>query len=411
MTFESQSNGLPRVLLAHPGTQYSHQLARQLYRQGLLDQFWTGIALCKESLSTRALSRALPVAYYKRIANRVISGVPKKYIRLLPFVELAALRRIRRGDSEQSVLHERNELFQSKIPESAIKNVSALIGFDTSSWILTEKALGLGRQFFLDQSAAHPLVNHDVYETLATQFPEWRSTSEGRLPKVLASERIEHQLASKIVVASSYTKRTLVNQGVAEDKIVVNSFGVDLDTFHPPEDARRRSPLRFLFLGSVSAHKGIPLLIDAWRSLAGSNAELWIVGPIAEQHRVLIPNLPGLYVKGKYAFEDLPELLRQCDVLVFPSFSEGFGLVLLEALASGMPIITTENTAAPDLITNGREGFLLRAGDSEALREALESFTQQTVDIDAMSVAARKCAQSFTWDRYGERWASILKGN
>ena len=86
-------------------------------------------------------------------------------------------------------------------------------------------------------------------------------------------------------------------------------------------------------------------------------------------------------------------------------------LVLLEALASGMPIITTENTAAPDLITNGREGFLLPAGDAEALREALESFTRQRVDIDAMSVAARKCAQSFTWDRYGERWASILKGN
>ena len=126
---------------------------------------------------------------------------------------------------------------------------------------------------------------------------------------------------------------------------------------------------------------------------------------------MLIPDLPGLYVKGKYAFEDLPELLRQCDVLVFPSLSEGFGLVLLEALASGMPIITTENSAAPDLITNGREGFLLPAGDAETLREALESFTQQTVDIDAMSVAARKCAQSFTWDRYGERWASILKGN
>src|SRR5205085_12517328 len=116
--------------------------------------------------------------------------------------------------------------------------------------------------------------------------------------------------------------------------------------------------------------KGIPLLIEAWKALALKGSELWLVGPIGERERKLIPELPGLCVKGKYPFEELPDLMRQCDVLVFPSYCDGFALVLLEALASGMPIISTEATAAPDLIEDGVEGFLIQSGDLDALRQA-----------------------------------------
>ncbi|HBB86425.1 MAG TPA: hypothetical protein DC047_02285 [Blastocatellia bacterium] len=343
------------------------------------------------------------------MANRVIAGLPSKHLRTMPFVELKAIRKLGRGASHQSVLHQRNQTFQQRLPASAIKNASAIIGFDTSSWIIADKARQLGKPFFLDQSIAHPLVNQATSELVANRFPEWSTTIERKLPEVLACESREHELATKIVVASSYTKQTLVSQGVPAEKIVINSYGVDLELFHPPAILRSRQPLRFLFLGLVSARKGVPLLLEAWRSLAPKEAELWLVGPITSQERRLIPDLPGLEIKGKVPFEELPELLRQCDVLVFPSYCEGFALVLLEALASGIPIITTEATAGPDLIQNGREGFLIDSGNLDPLREAMKYFIDHPSEIERMSVAARQCAEKFSWDSYGDRWQKILQ--
>jgi starch synthase len=396
------------ILLAHPGTQYSHQLAKQLSRHGALFEFWTGFALAKDAWTTQVLQQYLPQPLNRKIANRIISGVPNGLIRTLPLIEWKAIRELRGNASSQRVLHKRNQQFQERIPESAISNASAVIGFDTSSWIIAEKTLTQGKTFFLDQSIAHPLVNQATSELAINTFPDWGTTVERRVPEVLACENRAHQLASKIVVASSYTKQTLVSQGVPAEKILVNAYGVDTDLFHPPENPRTRRPLRFLFLGSISARKGVPLLIKAWETLAPKDCELWLVGPVTEKERNLIPDLEGLAVKGKYPFEELPDLLGQCDVLVFPSYCEGFALVLLEALASGMPIITTEATAGPDLIRHKEEGLLIPSGNLDALCEAISYLIDHPKDLEQMSIAARSCAEKFSWESYGNRWQEIL---
>ena len=397
------------VLLAHPGTQYSHQLARQLFSHGSLYEFWTGFALAKDTWRTQILDKYLPEAWHRRIANRMIANLPGKHLRTMPLLELEALRRLRNGSSPQSVFHKRNRRFQERIPTSSIENASVVIGFDTSSWVIAAKALKFGKPFCLDQSIAHPLTNQSTSEVVADSFPNWATTIERRLPEVLACENCEHDLATKIVVASSFTKQSLIFHGVSGGKIVVNPYGVDLTLFHPPEEPRARKPLRFLFLGSISARKGVPLLIEAWRNLELQNAELWLAGPIGDAERKLIPNLAGLNVLGKLPFEALPDLLRLCDVLVFPSYCEGFALVLLEALASGMPIITTEATAGPDLIDDKREGILIPSGSLDALQEAINYLVENAEELEQMSVAARKCAEKFSWDSYGDRWERILQ--
>jgi alpha-maltose-1-phosphate synthase len=396
------------ALLAHPGTQYAPQLARQLFRHRNLYQFWTGFALAKEAWFTQALQQSLPKSWNKKIANRVICGVPDDRLRITPLLEWKAIRQLRKNISSQRVLHRRNELFQERIPQAAIDGASAVIGFDTSSWIIGEKTRRLGKAFFLDQSIAHPLVNQATSQVVANSFPEWSTTVESRAPEVLACENREHELATKVIVASSYSKQTLVSQGVPADKILVNPYGVDTEVFHPPAKPRLRQPLRFLFLGLVSARKGVPLLLKAWQTLNPKNCELWLVGPVSDKERSLIPSVESIKLKGKYPFEDLPALLRQCDVLVFPSYCEGFALVLLEALASGMPIITTEATAGPDLIKDEEAGLLIPSGSVEALCESITYFIDHPKQLDEMSKSARRCAEKFTWESYGDRWQEIL---
>jgi glycosyltransferase involved in cell wall biosynthesis len=102
-------------------------------------------------------------------------------------------------------------------------------------------------------------------------------------------------------------------------------------------------------------------------------------------------------------------LLGQCDVLVLPSYFEGLALVQLEALAAGLPIIATEATGAPDLITDGVEGYIIPTGDGDALRDAMQKFISSPEKAARMSQAARHCAERYSWDAYGERWMGILR--
>jgi glycosyltransferase involved in cell wall biosynthesis len=399
---------MTQVLLAHPGTQYSYQLAKQLSRQEALLEFWTGFALAESALIPRYLKDCLPYSLSRRFANRIIDSVPKRKLRTMPLLELRALRKLHNGLPSQEVLHRRNSIFQERIPESSIRNASAVIGFDTSSWILAARAKKNNKPFFLDQSISHPMAKENTLREVARHFPEWEGTIDSRSPELLRCESEEYVLATKIVVASSYTRHTLISHGVEADKILINPYGVDLKRFAPSADRGIGRPIRFLFTGTICARKGIPLLLEAWRRLSLNDAELWLVGPISPEERRLIPALPRLKLFEKIPYEEMPALLRQCDVLVFPSYCEGFGLVLLEALASGLSIITTCATAGPDLIEDGREGSLIPAGDADALCDAIAAYAGSPQQVKEASSAARLCAEQFSWDSYGDRWGQIL---
>ena len=96
------------------------------------------------------------------------------------------------------------------------------------------------------------------------------------------------------------------------------------------------------------------------------------------------------------------------DVFVFPSLFEGFGLVLLEAMAMGLPIITTPHTAGPDLITDGVEGFIVPIRSSAAIAEKLDELRRDPARRAAMSEQARVRARQFTWENYGRTLAESV---
>jgi Glycosyltransferase len=396
-----------KVLLAHPGTQHAFQLARQLARLGLLESFWTGLALREEAWWVRQIIRVEVLR--ERLGNRLLSGVARKHLHLRPWRELATLWAIRQGAPALEVFLLRNQRFQESIPTAALRAVDVVVGFDTSSWILAERCRDLGRRFILDQSIAHPLWKKRVFEALAGQYPGWRENLAPPLPAMLAHEAREHALADAIVVASSFTMRSLVAHSVPAERIVCNPYGVDLQAFTlrpPPEPGR---PFRFLFLGSLTARKGVPLLLEVWKKLAPQRAELWLVGPVAPEVRPQIPDLPGLKVLGKRPHRDLPDIIRSCDLLVFPSYFEGFGLVILEAMACGVPVIATDATVGPDLIEDGVHGWLMTTGDATRLQMLMEMALTEPARVFDMGRLARQRVETYTWDAYGIRWKTLLE--
>jgi glycosyltransferase involved in cell wall biosynthesis len=120
-----------------------------------------------------------------------------------------------------------------------------------------------------------------------------------------------------------------------------------------------------------------------------------------------LPELPGLKYVGAVPHRELPSLLQQCDALVFPSYFEGFALVILEAMASGLPVITTTASGGANVIAD-ENGWIIHPGDLSGLIAAMSACLENRAVAADMGRAARRTAEAFTWHAYGDRWMQIL---
>jgi glycosyltransferase involved in cell wall biosynthesis len=166
--------------------------------------------------------------------------------------------------------------------------------------------------------------------------------------------------------------------------------------------------LRLLFVGGLSQRKGIADVFAVAEALK-PHVELTVVGSKSmegcavlnealSRHRWL-PSLPHVKIL---------ELMREHDVLLFPSLFEGFGLVITEAMSQGTPVITTERTAGPDVIQSGENGWLVPAGSTEALKASVEEILRGPDCLSAASEAARETARLRPWKIYGDKLAEAL---
>lgn len=377
----------------------------------MLFEFHTGLAFGKDSLYYKIFSK-FPSKVFNKISNRFIDEVPDSYIRRKPLIEIKALIRLKFRKDEEDVLYRRNMHFQNSISDSIILASDAVIGFDTSSWIMAERCRELSRKFFLDVSIAHPVAKEKVYRQIIKLYPTWEFSVKTKDYKHIAVEEAEMELASQIVVASYFTFKTYKEHSVPADKISIIPYGVDSQMFKPLADKKTGSTIRFVYVGTVDARKGIPLLLEAWGLLKHENIELTLIGPISMATEKYIRNLyPAIIIKGKLAFSEVVDTLPNYDVMIFPSFFEGFGLVIPQAMASGLPVITTSATCGPDIISNGVDGFIVEPGNVENLLESIDFFLSKPEMIHQFGLKAIDKIKGFSWDAYGAKWKELLESS
>jgi glycosyltransferase involved in cell wall biosynthesis len=366
-------------------------LAEALEREGLLARFWTGWA----SVSPKAGKRSV--------------HIPREKLRIRPWVEVAGLLLHRAGFHPEKVWHWRNAAFQGLIPEQEIQRVDAVVGFDTAGWILARRAKRAGKRFILEQSIAHPAARAEELRKIGCGKEVWQEAFELRSGMVTRAEKVEHELAHRVVAASSFTRGTLKDHGVAEEKIRVLPYGVGQEFLELGQKKKNREngkKMRFLFLGHLSARKGLRQLLEAWKTVQG--AELVLMGGGEQGEWRGLAGEAVVFRGGGSREEVLTEMAR-CDVLVFPSLFEGFGLVLLEAMAAGLAVVTTPNTAGPDLIEDGREGKIVPAGDVAQLGQALASMIRNPAGTAEMGQRAHARAAQLTWAEYGSKYYQMLQ--
>ncbi len=183
--------------------------------------------------------------------------------------------------------------------------------------------------------------------------------------------------------------------------IVIPGTGIDTTEFEPPLHRKTGNTVRFIVVARMLRNKGIEEFVEAARSLGSEYpaAEFQLLGPvdggpsaIAEQ-RLRQWDEEGV-IRYLSEVEDVRPQLAKADVFVLPSYREGFSRAILEAMAMGKPVITTDVPGCRDAVSDGVNGFLVPIRDSIALARAMERFLLDRALIDQMGSQSRKRAES-----------------
>lgn len=206
---------------------------------------------------------------------------------------------------------------------------------------------------FLNDQAKAVLTFHNYFWDRA--YRPYCSLAQNLFYRLLQSKYVERSLlkADAIVAVSEFTAG-LVQSSYPGVKVQVILNGVDTQRFYPREHKIDRS-INILFSGNPSRRKGGHVLKTVADSLP-KHARLIVTGGLRKGYSDL--HHPNITFVGHVPFEDMPSLYRQADMLLLPSYREGLSLSALEAMASGLPVITYDSSSMGELIVNGRGGFL-----------------------------------------------------
>ena len=213
----------------------------------------------------------------------------------------------------------------------------------------------------------------EILSAEARRHPEWaHSISNFHFPKWY-QERLEAEphAADVCIAASEFTRQSLLDVGIAPVRIKTLPLGADLSQFVPMERPSS-GKFRILFVGGVGQRKGIKYLLDAYRRVRSETTELVIAGPLHCNPAVLAPYRSEITLLGRMDQAAVVPQMQQSHVLVLPSVFEGFGLVIPEAMATGMPVIASTHSVGPEIIRDGVDGYVLEPDDVEGLADKFE---------------------------------------
>jgi glycosyltransferase involved in cell wall biosynthesis len=249
------------------------------------------------------------------------------------------------------------------------------------------------------------------YDTVGRYYGH---TPGGRLERIKreANRRAFHSAAALVTFCRWARDSLIADYGVPEEKITVIAPGVDLGAWprgaseRRPPDADTRLP-RLLFVGGDFERKGGALLLECFDRHFADRAELHLVtgAPITARRNVFA--YAGLTPNS----ETLRRLYAEADVFVFPTLADCAPLVVPEAMAAALPVVTTRVGAIPEMVTDGEQGLLVAPGDGAGLRAAIERLLGDAPLRARMGAAGRgRVEAEYDAERNAGRLLDVLRG-
>lgn len=244
----------------------------------------------------------------------------------------------------------------------------------------------------------------DAYARLGLH-PSHQFTEEA-----IADEDAKLALADLVFSPSPAVTASLVRAGIEVTKIIQSSYGWDpVRLGARAQSPRVDGPFTALFMGRVCVRKGAHHLLEAWAG-AGVAGKLVMFGRCDEEiERHCRTLLNRKDVDARPYTSDVASAYASADAFIFPTLEEGSPLVVYEAMASWLPIVTTP-MGGGELVRNEQDGFVVAPHDVGQLIEAIRRAASDRKALDQMRRSARDRAQDFTWSSVGQRRANLLRG-
>ncbi len=234
-------------------------------------------------------------------------------------------------------------------------------------------------------------------------------------------EQAEYAIANKIIVLSSFAAKSFLVQSKAlfQDKLDIVPLGTDQAVFEvSPEVITRRiqrvrksKKLKVLMAGGLSAQKGAADFIETAASLSDYMDFSFVGSPEPDWQKRCRQKAPQVNFIDRVAQNALPTIYAQHDIFYFPTVQDGFAAVIAQALSSGMCVIASEHSAAPDIIENGKNGFLVPAQQSKVSIELLRQLNMQREKIVDIIQSGRGLVKSRSWQDVAQDFAEHIAIN
>lgn len=400
----------PRVVLSAGNITHYHHAALALHRAGYLQRYFYSLGPTGDNAWWL---RPLPGYWRRKVIGRRLPHLPPGMIETLPWIELLKRGLLagrflspEHGDWLYSELTDR--VTRARVPDCDIFHFVSTLGLETARKL---KRNGV-------------LLVCDVREA----FPDTRRQAERRACAHLGLDfrpangayeqrrKAEFSLADYLIVPSKYVAQSFAAHGYEESKILVVPYGVDLASFAPMRDDlpgtdADEQVFRVLFVGRVAPGKGIHYLIEAFDKLNLPDSQLIIVGGLSKRMRPYLHSAlrrnPRIWWANHVPHIDLARHYQAASVFVLPTVSEGSALVIYEAMAAELPVITTPN--AGSIIRDGLDGALVPPHDVDALGDQLYELYRDPDRGRAMGQEAARRVGDFSWERYGDRLLAAYK--
>ncbi len=308
------------------------------------------------------------------------------------------LRRKLGGD--EGLSYEANDwLMRTMAKEHGRKSVTAVHSYEDCSLWQFEEAKRRGKACIYDMPTSCYAWRQKKESELAGKYSGWLPGGEISSHRWVRPDQKQKEmdLADLVLAPSTFAKNTI--QQYFDKKILIAPYGVDVPKEMQPK-AKKNDIFRLVFAGTISVQKGVPLLLETWKRLGWAKSELILAGTwqLAKDAKKNLP--PGVRYVGRVTRNDLMKIFLESDWFVFPSNSEGFGLVILEALAHGLPVLASKATGAVDLPESGA----VRLFEPENPEQLSEALILAKADRDQnLFQEARRIASGCSWEAYRQK--------
>jgi glycosyltransferase involved in cell wall biosynthesis len=400
----------PHWTVAQIGARENYAVARAFEGAGRLQRLYTD-AWCRfgGGLLRRgpAFARALAGRHHPDIpASRVISFTPSAVI--------GELRGHFRRPSTATGLYDNylriGRWFDNRVRRHLARHRSpdgpnAFFTYNTGCLETLRLLAGRGVVTIVDQIDP-ARVEYDIVRAEAEKWPGWTDEQPAAIPDAYFDRlAAEWEAADAVVVNSPWSAEALAKQGLPSEKIHIVPLAYDAPTLSPPQPRPPGGPVVVLWLGNVILRKGIQYLVEAAKLLSGRPIRFVVVGPIGISKTALASAPSNMEFVGRLTRDRTAAAYQSADLFVLPTVSDGFAITQLEAMAHGLPVITTPRCGV--VVEHGKDGLVVPAGDASALAAAIGDLADKPDLRAEFGRRGQSKAKTFSLDALAHRLDDI----